>query len=114
MVMKYDISVATAPRDVMAFRATEDPILMHAKRQLMIKERSTAGRGMFQPGDTYDCQLLLQCNLTIGLTLHSQLEPGSPRSRANAQICREAVATSLMQHTVNSTISIATMTFVPA
>lgn len=52
MVMKYDTSTDIAPRDVMAFSATEDPMLMHERRQLMTRESRTAGKGMFQPGDT--------------------------------------------------------------
>lgn len=53
--------------------------------------------------------------LTIDqFTFESQPEAGKPLSLANDQICREAVATSLIQQTVSKTMMIAVITFVPA
>lgn len=52
MVTKYDTSTDIAPNDVMAFSATEDPMLMHERRQLTTRDSRTAGNGMFQPGET--------------------------------------------------------------
>lgn len=76
-------------------------MLMHERRELKARERHTAGRGMFQPGDTCYCQRTSKIDTVIEVTLDNQLEPGKPRSRANAQICREAVATSMIQQMVN-------------
>lgn len=114
MVMKYEINVATAPSDVIAFRATDDPMLMQQRRQVTAREKSTAGRGIFQPGETCIRQLLVKSHNVVALTLQSQLEPGNPRSRANAQIWRDDVAVSLMQQKVNRTMMIAVMTLVAA
>lgn len=86
MVMKYEIKTATAPSEVIAFSATEDPILMHESKQLIVRENRTAGSGIFQPGETCTHQFECQNRTFNILTLLSQLEPGSPRSRANAHI----------------------------
>lgn len=50
----------------MAFKAVEEPRLMQARREVMMKEMRTERRGMFQPGATWDIQV----------------EPGTPLSRA--------------------------------
>lgn len=42
-----------APREVMAFRATEEPMLIRERSALMVRETQTAGRGMFHPGETW-------------------------------------------------------------
>ena len=46
------MSVEIAPRDVIALRATVEPMLMSDRRALMTSVTPTAGRGMFQPGET--------------------------------------------------------------
>ena len=43
----------TPPRELMAFKATEEPRLMHARRELMMRETRTALRGTFQFGETW-------------------------------------------------------------
>lgn len=52
MVMKYDTSVAMAPKEVMALRATEEPMLMQERSALTASEIMTAGNGIFHPGET--------------------------------------------------------------
>ena len=92
------MSTEIAPSEVMAFRATEEPMLIKESKAETVSETATAGRGMFQPGET----------------LESQVWPGSPASRAKDQICREAAATSVRAHEESMTMIIAVMTFVPA
>ena len=53
MVRKYETSTAIAPKDVIAFSATEDPRLMSEMSEVRVIETMTAGRGMFQPGETW-------------------------------------------------------------
>lgn len=52
MVMKYDVRIATPPRELMAFKAVDEPRLMHAIKELTTTDTLTARRGMFQPGVT--------------------------------------------------------------
>ena len=52
MVMKYDERIETPPRELMAFRAVEEPRLMHASKELTTTETQTARSGIFQPGVT--------------------------------------------------------------
>ena len=56
-----------APKDVMAFSATVEPMLIKEINAEITREKMMAGRGIFQRGET----------------LLSQLCPGKPRSRAN-------------------------------
>ena len=44
----------TVVRERMAFRATEEPMLMRERRMVTRKERRTALRGMFQVGMIWD------------------------------------------------------------
>ena len=52
MVIKYDVKIATPPSELMAFRAVEEPRLIHAIKELTTTETETARRGMFHPGVT--------------------------------------------------------------
>jgi hypothetical protein len=52
IVMKYDERIETPPSELMAFRAVEEPRLMHASKELTTTETQTARRGIFQPGVT--------------------------------------------------------------
>lgn len=57
MVRKYETSTAMAPKEVIAFSATEDPRLMSEMSEVIVIETMTAGRGMFQFGETWSyCQ----------------------------------------------------------
>lgn len=51
-MMKYEERIETPPRELMAFRATEEPMLMQESSELTTRETQTARRGMFQPGVT--------------------------------------------------------------
>lgn len=82
MVRKYEIKVAIAPNEVMALRATVEPILINEMSAEIKSVTVTAGRGMFH----------------LGEILESPGEPGSPPSRANAQTWRNAAATSETAH----------------
>lgn len=42
----------TVARDVMAFRAVVEPMLMRVMRRTMLRERRTARRGMWRVGET--------------------------------------------------------------
>lgn len=98
MVRKYEIKVAMAPSEVMAFRATVEPILINEMSAETKSVTVTAGRGIFQSGEI----------------LESQTEPGRPPSRANAQTWRDAAATSETAHAAIMTIMMAVRTLVPA
>jgi hypothetical protein len=52
IVMKYEERIETPPRELMAFKAVEEPRLMHASKELTTRETQTARRGIFQPGVT--------------------------------------------------------------
>jgi len=54
MVMKYDERIETPPRELMAFRAVEEPRLMQESNELTTRETPTARSGIFQPGVTYN------------------------------------------------------------
>ena len=114
MVTMYDVVIETLPQELIAFRAVVEPRLMQAIREATTSETPTAWIGMFQPGVTL--QLLAQedSGEYSLLTLEMNTEPGSPRSRANDHICREAVATSLMHEAVSRMTTIATMVLVAA
>lgn len=88
----------TPPRELIAFKAAAEPMLIRDSKLLMTKDTQTARSGMFQPGET----------------LESQSEPGRPRSRAKDQSCRDAVATSLMHADVNIMTRMTVITVVPA
>jgi len=98
MVMKYEPRIDTPPRELMAFRAVEEPRLMHARRELTKKDRHTARTGIFHPG---------------GTTAKKSLK-GRPLSLAKDHTCLEAVATSLTQQDETNMITHAVMAFVPA
>jgi len=115
MVRKYETSTAKAPREVIAAKATDEPRLMSEMSEVIVMETMTAGRGMFQPGETcYTVSWRFCAHTSIGLTRDSQGEPGKPLSRANDQICLDAVATSLIQQAVKRTIISAVMVFAAA
>ena len=48
---------ATAPREVIALRATLEPMLMSERRAEMVRETAIAGTGMFNRGETLESQL---------------------------------------------------------
>lgn len=98
IVMVYENRIEVPPSELIAFKAVEDPMLMSDNKLLTTKETQTARSGMFQPGDTLD----------------SHAEPGRPPSRAKDQICRDAVATSLIQAEVSMMIMITVITVAPA
>lgn len=52
IVMKYDVRIETPPRELIAFRAVEEPRLMQASKELTTRETQTARSGIFQPGVT--------------------------------------------------------------
>lgn len=52
IVRKYETSTARAPREVIAFSATEDPRLISEMSEVTPMDTVTAGRGMFQLGET--------------------------------------------------------------
>lgn len=52
IVMKYEVSRETPPRELIAFKAVDEPILIQASRELTTRETQTARSGIFQPGDT--------------------------------------------------------------
>ena len=52
IVMKYDERIETPPRELIAFRAVEEPRFMQASRELTTRETQTARSGIFQPGVT--------------------------------------------------------------
>ena len=49
MVIKYEASRATTPRETMAFRAVVEPMLMQARRMIVPKEKIITRMGVFQP-----------------------------------------------------------------
>ena len=51
-VIMYELSTATLPRELMALRATVEPRLMHARREVTSQDTRTARNGMFHPGAT--------------------------------------------------------------
>ena len=95
---QYDINVATAASDVIAFRATELPMLIRVSSAEMLRLTMIPGRGMFQCGDT----------------LESHECPGSPLSLAKLQIWREQAAASETAHTESMKIMMKVMTEAPA
>jgi hypothetical protein len=52
IVIKYDVRIETPPRELIAFRAVEEPRLMQASKELTTRETQTARSGIFHPGDT--------------------------------------------------------------
>lgn len=52
MVMEYDERIETPPRELMAFRAVEEPRLMQESRELTTRDTQTARSGIFHPGVT--------------------------------------------------------------
>jgi hypothetical protein len=46
------VRIETPPRELIAFRAVEEPRLMQASKELTTRETQTARSGIFQPGDT--------------------------------------------------------------
>ena len=101
--------------EAMAFRAAAEPRLRRAMTIPNPMETETALSGMFQPGATYN-------GLVSGVWLEVDELPtfcncgekGKPLSRAKDQICRDAVAISLMTAEMRVMITMATMISVPA
>jgi hypothetical protein len=99
----------------MALKATLLPRLMSERRQVTTKETRTALRGMSQPGRT-----LLKCQSFFAgarqTNTHRQRKSlqGIPRSRANANIWREAVATLLIALQRHMSVINEDMTVAPA
>lgn len=85
-------------RDTMALKATVLKMLMIQMSAVTMVQKTTDQKGI----------------LVLVPTDPSHLEPGTPRSRANAKVCREAVAKKPIEAQTMSTIMIATMTEVPA
>lgn len=52
IVMKYDERIETPPRELIAFKAVEEPRLMQASKEQTTTETQTARSGIFQPGVT--------------------------------------------------------------
>lgn len=115
--MKYELSTETPPSELIALRAVVEPRFMQASSDVMMKEMRTDRNGMFQPGVTWvqiiSSKEVLQ-DSTGRLTCAIQPENGKPLSLANDHSCREAVATSLMQHEVKQTTTMDTMALVAA
>jgi hypothetical protein len=85
MEMMYDERRATVPRDIMALKATDDPILIKERRETMTKLAHSAFKGTVNVGLT--CELsLTPFHHPLGYkpTFDKKLEKGSPLSRANA------------------------------
>jgi len=57
----YVASKALTAKDPIALNAAVEPILMRERRQVITKVRRTALSGIFQPGLTCRCQLILLC-----------------------------------------------------
>lgn len=88
----------TVALELMALKATVEPILMSERRQVISHVSRTALRGIFQPG----------------LTCPMKPAKGKPPSRAKDQDCRETVANVLMTEDVMVTTMIAVMIDAPA
>lgn len=104
-------------REMMALRATCDPMLISERRMVTPRETITEFKGMFHPGVT--CQYSqLELFQIFGFfdrpTYAKKDENGMPSSRANDHSCRDAVATSVMVLAVNVTIRTAVIAFVAA
>ena len=52
IVTRYDLKMATAPRELIDRKAVVDPMLMSERSRTTRNETNTARRGMFQPGRT--------------------------------------------------------------
>ena len=101
----------------MALRAVVEPRLINAMKTPERKETRMALRGIGWLGGIWTGEFVPQFPVTgkrgFHNTLDSQGENGSPPSRANDQICREAVAISLITAQTSVMMMMATMTLVP-
>jgi hypothetical protein len=101
----------------MAFNAVLEPMLIQASMQVTQKTTPTARRGIFHPGVTFEKGVSQPLRMNWkgdNYTCERKPEKGRPLSRANDQICLDAVATWLMQHVVRQMTMIAVMTLAAA
>lgn len=101
--------------EAMALRAAAEPRLSRAMTIPKPMETETALSGMFQPGATYNKMVSgAWSGVDEMLTFCNCGEKGKPLSRAKDQICRDAVAISLMTAEIRVMMTMATMISVPA
>ena len=117
MVMAYEVRMETPPSELMAFSAVAEPRLMQASKELTT-EGNKNGAKWDVPARRYLREVRQVSSYRQAkarcLTRDSQREPGNPSSRANDQICLDAVATSLTQHEMSKTMTMVVMTFTAA
>lgn len=91
MVMKYEAKMETLPQELMALRAVVEPKFIQASRDVMASEVKTAGKGIFQPGETWgrssQTRLCRGFGQDVRRTWVKKRYPGRPLSRAKDQSC---------------------------
>jgi len=84
MEMEYESISATTCKDMIALKATEEPILMSERSMVMKQESATAFAGI----------------CFVGCTVEIHFEKGRPLSLANAKVCLDVEALKLMFETM--------------
>jgi hypothetical protein len=119
MDMEYDEMSAATPRETMLLKAMVLPMLIRDRRTVMTNETMRLLRGIGLPEMVVTCKTFQSdfnslWSYSGWRTLDNHPENGRPRSRENAHICRDAVATLQMQPQIARITRIQVMIDVPA